>query len=160
MRGIVDRLSRLVVEEEAGGGGGAGGDGGAGAAAGVSMPPVGTAAVTVQAGEVSVQTPATVEVAAVDPLKLSAEQQATLRGQLAAANPNAIAELITGDTAAAMLASVEGARGAFQRVANQVQAGVAASLPAGGGTREVDRSVYESLSPEGKIQFAINHPQG
>ena len=91
---------------------------------------------------------------------LTPAQLTAFREQAVRLNPNVIPELITGGTIEEVTASLGTAAAAFERVANGVRAQVAGSLPAGGGTREVDTSAYEGLSPEGKIQFALGNRQG
>lgn len=86
---------------------------------------------------------------------LTAEQLRQLREVLVAANPGAVPELIAGETFEALLASVEPARAAFARIKGRAAEELAAGVPRGGGTREVDPAIYGALSPEGKIAAGI-----
>lgn len=87
---------------------------------------------------------------------LSAEQLARLRAVLVAAHPDAVPELIAGGTFEALVGSVEGARTAFTRVRDEAARGLAAGVPRGGGTREIDPTVFAGLSPEGKIAVGLS----
>lgn len=156
MRGGLDRLVGLVREEEAGSGGG-------GAAAGVAPATVatvaadGTATIARAVGGEQAGAGGSDQGGAPTAGAITPAQLAALREQAVALNPNVIPELITGNTVEEFAASLGRAREAFDRVANGVRAEVAGSLPQGGGVREVDRSAFESLSPEGKITFALSH---
>ena len=83
--------------------------------------------------------------------RLSAEQLGRLREVLVAANPEAVPELIGGETFEALLASVAGARAAFARVREETSRLAASGVPRGGGTREIDPAIFAGLSPHGKI---------
>lgn len=86
---------------------------------------------------------------------LSPSQFDALKAALIEANPHVVAELIVGDTVDAVLASATAAKAAYQRVATSVAEAATGGVLAGGGSREPDRAVYDSLSPEGKIQMAL-----
>lgn len=90
------------------------------------------------------------------PATLTPSQFAALKAALVEANPNVVAELISGDTVEAVLASATAAKTAYQRVATQVAEAATAGVLAGGGSREADLSAYEGLSPQGKIQLALS----
>jgi hypothetical protein len=92
---------------------------------------------------------------AIAPRGLTAEQLGRLRELLVTANPEAVAELIAGEDFEALLASVEPARAAFARIKEVTAQGLAAGVPRGGGTREIDPAVYGGLSPEGKIAVGL-----
>lgn len=81
---------------------------------------------------------------------------AQFREAIVAANPQAIPELIAGESFAAIQASVEGAKAAFTRVSEAVKAGGAVAppkIPAGGGAPPpVDVS---KMSPMAKISHGI-----
>jgi hypothetical protein len=89
------------------------------------------------------------------PHGLTGEQLDRLREVLVAANADAVPELIAGADFEALLASVEPARAAFARVKEVAAQGLAAGVPRGGGTREIDPAVYGGLSPEGKIAVGL-----
>lgn len=69
-----------------------------------------------------------------------AEDLTALRAHLVATHGDAVGELIGGGTVAEMLASVESARAAYQRVAERVGSSVAAApvVPAGGAVAVID----------------------
>ena len=92
---------------------------------------------------------------AIAPGGLTAEQLGRLRELLVTANPEAVPELIAGEDFEALLASVELARAAFARIKEVATQGLAAGVPRGGGTRELDPAVYGGLSPEGKIAVGL-----
>lgn len=77
------------------------------------------------------------------------------------AHPQAVAELVAGETFEALLASVPAAEAAYQRVAASVQEGTpaaaaaaAAAVAAGAAVRTPAVDV-SALSPMGKIQYAV-----
>jgi len=86
---------------------------------------------------------------------MSAEQLGRLRGVLIAAHPEAVPELIAGGTFEELLGSVAGARAAFTRVRDEAARALAAGVPRGGGTREIDPAIFAGLSPEGKIAVGL-----
>lgn len=90
------------------------------------------------------------------PAGLTPEQLGRLRETLVAAHPDAVPELIAGETFDALLASVEPAKTAYGRVREQVAEAATGGVPRGGGTRSIDATVYESLSGEGKIAAALS----
>jgi hypothetical protein len=87
---------------------------------------------------------------------MSAAQLGRLREVLVVAHPDAVPELIAGETFEALLDSVEGARAAFTRVRDEAARALAAGVPRGGGTREIDPAVFAGLSPEGKIAVGLS----
>ena len=87
---------------------------------------------------------------------MSAEQLGRLREVLVAAHPEAVPELIAGATFEELLGSVAGARAAFTRVRDEAARALAAGVPRGGGTREIDPAVFAGLSPEGKIAVGLS----
>lgn len=94
------------------------------------------------------------------PPAVSAEQLGRVREQLIAANPGAVPELIAGETLDALLGSVEGAKEAGEAYRRRLNVQSAALASPGGGNRGgVDPAAFESLSPEAKIQAALNDKQ-
>ncbi|MDQ6907723.1 MAG: hypothetical protein M3176_12925 [Chloroflexota bacterium] len=83
---------------------------------------------------------------------LSAEERQTLRTTLAAAHPDAIPELIGGETVGEMIASLETAKAAYQRTVERTKA--AMPVAAGGGGRPVGVDVSK-LSPLTKISMGL-----
>jgi hypothetical protein len=83
---------------------------------------------------------------------LSAGKRETLRMTLAAAHPNAIPELITGETVGEMVASLETAKAAYQRTIEAAK--MAAPVAAGGGGRPVGVDLSK-LSPLAKISIGL-----
>lgn len=83
---------------------------------------------------------------------LSAGERQTLRATLAAAHPDAVAELITGATVREMIASVETAKAAYQRVIEHNRATI--PVAAGGGGRPVGLDTGK-LSPIAKISLGL-----
>ncbi|MGI8857135.1 MAG: hypothetical protein ACR2JW_15430 [Thermomicrobiales bacterium] len=80
-----------------------------------------------------------------------AEREA-LRATLAAAHPDAIPELIGGETVGAIVASLETAKAAYQRTVERTKA--ALPVAAGGGGRPVGVDV-RTLSPLAKISMGL-----
>ena len=89
------------------------------------------------------------------PGDLSPEQLTQLRDTLIAAHPEAVPELIAGDSFAALLASVGPARAAWSRISEAATRGMVAGIPRGGSVRAPDTTRYDSLSPEGKIAVGL-----
>ena len=83
---------------------------------------------------------------------LSADERQTLQATLAAAHPDAIPELIVGETVGAIIASVETAKAAYQRTIERTKA--ALPVAAGGGGRPVGVDVAK-LSPLAKISMGL-----
>jgi len=83
---------------------------------------------------------------------LSDAERETLRTTLAAAHPDAIPELIGGETVGAIIASLETAKAAYQRTIARVKA--ATPVAAGGGGRPVGVDVAK-LSPLAKISIGL-----
>jgi len=123
--------------------------GGDGADEETVLPPNGAAQQREEAEEAGT---ATVEE---DAAGLSTEQLGRLREVLVAAHPDAVPELIAGETFEALLGSVEGARAAFTRVRDETARALTVGVPRGGGTREIDPAVFAGLSPEGKIAVGL-----
>lgn len=86
-----------------------------------------------------------------------AEALTLAREALIAANPEAVAELITGATAAELRASVAAAKAAYASAAERVRQQLGEqSVPAGGGARSEQGAVdVAALSPSAKISTAI-----
>ncbi len=97
--------------------------------------------------------PATSEPA--PPGDLTPEQLAQLRDTLIAAHPQAVPELIAGDSFAALLASVGPARAAYARMIEAATRGDTSGIPRGGSVRATDTTRYDGLSPEGKIAVGL-----
>jgi len=89
------------------------------------------------------------------PGDLNPDQLAQLRDTLIAAHPQAVPELIAGDTFAALLASVGPARAAWSRISEAATRGHTAGIPRGGSVRAPDTTRYDGLSPEGKIAVGL-----
>ncbi len=83
---------------------------------------------------------------------LSAEERQTLQATLASAHPDAIAELIRGETVGEMVASLETAKAAYRRTVERTKA--AMPVAAGGGGRPVGVDVSK-LSPLAKISMGL-----
>jgi hypothetical protein len=123
----------------------------AGAVSGDLLPPDDGAQLSaVVAGEVEAESAAEIVEG------MSAAQLERLREVLVAAHPDAVPELIAGATFEALLDSVDGARAAFTRVRDESARVLAAGVPRGGGTREIDPAVFAGLSPEGKIAVGLS----
>lgn len=86
---------------------------------------------------------------------LTGEQLARLRETLITAYPDAVPELVAGGDFEALLASVDPAREAYQRVRDAATREALASVPRGGATRSVDTALLASLGPEAKIAAAM-----
>jgi hypothetical protein len=86
---------------------------------------------------------------------LTPEQLGQLRDTLIAAHPQAIPELIAGDSFAALLASVGPARAAWSRNSELLPRDHTAGIPRGGSVRAPDTTRYDGLSPEGKIAVGL-----
>lgn len=84
----------------------------------------------------------------------SEDGTATLRDVIARAYPDAVPEMISGETVDEMLASVPTAREAYRQVAETVRAGQPDPVPAGGGVRTPDANL-DAMSPELKIREAL-----
>ena len=89
------------------------------------------------------------------PGDLTPEQLAQLRDTLIAAHPQAVPELIAGDSFAALLASVGPARAAYARISAEAARGHTTGIPRGGSVRAPDTTRYDGLSPEGKIAVGL-----
>lgn len=89
------------------------------------------------------------------PGELTPDQLAQLRDTLIAAHPQAVPELIAGDSFAALLASVGPARAAWSRISAATTRGHTAGIPRGGSVRAPDTTRYDGLSPEGKIAVGL-----
>lgn len=83
---------------------------------------------------------------------LSDAERETLRATLAAAHPDAIPELIGGETVGAIVASLETAKAAYQRTIERTKA--ALPVAAGGGGRPVGVDISK-LSPLAKISMGL-----
>lgn len=83
---------------------------------------------------------------------LSADERQTLRATLAEAHPEAIPQLIDGETIGEMVASIATAKAAYQRVAEQAKTAV--PVAAGGGGRPVSADPAK-LSPLAKISMGL-----
>ena len=83
---------------------------------------------------------------------LSADERQTLQTTLAAAHPDAIPELIGGETVGAIIASLETAKAAYRRTIERTKA--ALPVAAGGGGRLVGVDVTK-LSPLAKISMGL-----
>ncbi|MCA1670579.1 MAG: hypothetical protein LC793_25000 [Thermomicrobia bacterium] len=83
---------------------------------------------------------------------LNADERQTLRATLAAAHPDAIPELIGGETVGEMIASIETAKAAYQRTIERTKAAI--PVAAGGGSRAVGVDVSK-LSPLAKISAGL-----
>ncbi len=83
---------------------------------------------------------------------LSAADRQALRATLATAHPNAIPELIGGETVGEMVASLETAKAAYQRTIDSAK--TATPVSAGGGGRPVGVDVAK-LSPMAKISIGL-----
>lgn len=77
-----------------------------------------------------------------------------LRDVIARAYPDAVPDLITGETVDEMLASVPAARDAYKRVAETVRTDHPDPVPAGGGIRTPDAGI-DAMSPELKIREGL-----
>ncbi len=86
---------------------------------------------------------------------LNPDQLVQLRDALIAAHPQAVPELLAGDTFAALLASVGPARAAWSRISEAATRGHTAGIPRGGSVRAPDTTRYDGLSPEGKIAVGL-----
>lgn len=86
---------------------------------------------------------------------LTPEQLARLRDTLVAAYPDTVAELVTGADFETLVASVEPARQAYQRVRDETARAALADVPRGGATSSVDAALLASLEPEAKIAAAL-----
>lgn len=83
---------------------------------------------------------------------LSAEERQMLRATLAAAHPDAIPELIGGETVGELVASLETAKAAYHRTIERTKATM--PVAAGGGGRPVGVDVAK-LSPLAKISVGL-----
>lgn len=96
--------------------------------------------------------------AAAAPAAIDAATLATFRAAIVAANPDAIPELIAGDSFEAITASVAGAKTAYANAAARIkpegQAATAPSVPAGGGAAPVVN--LAQMSPAAKIAHGLS----
>lgn len=96
--------------------------------------------------------------AAAAPAAIDASTLATFRAAIVAANPDAIPELIAGDSFEAITASVAGAKTAYANAAARIkpegQAATAPSVPAGGGAAPVVN--LAQMSPAAKIAHGLS----
>lgn len=83
---------------------------------------------------------------------LSDAERETLRATLAAAHPDAIPELIGGETVGTIIGSIETAKAAYRRTVERTRA--ALPVAAGGGGRPVGVDV-RTLSPLAKISMGL-----
>ena len=83
---------------------------------------------------------------------LSATDRTTLRQTLAAAHPDAIAELIDGATVGEMVSSLETAKAAYRRTIERAKAALPVSTGATGRSTTVDAA---QLSPLTKIAIGL-----
>lgn len=83
---------------------------------------------------------------------LGQEERDTLRQTLAAAHPDAIAELIDGATVGEMVASLTTAKAAYRRTIEQARTAIPVSTGAPGRATAVDAG---KLSPLGKIAYGL-----
>lgn len=88
------------------------------------------------------------------PPSLSAEELAEIREILVSANPQAVPELIQGSTLAELKASVEGAKAAYQRIADSVHGTPPAPVPAGQPGRQAE-VLPEDATPEQRIAAGL-----
>lgn len=100
-----------------------------------------------------VTAPAGQQPAAETPPPLTAAELAIIRDLTIRANPDAVPELITGDSVTEIAASVETAKAAYSRLTEQLRAQRGPTVPAGGAPAPtVDIS---TLSPAQLIQRAV-----
>ncbi|MHB8644861.1 MAG: hypothetical protein ACYDAR_03605 [Thermomicrobiales bacterium] len=83
---------------------------------------------------------------------LSADERQTLQATLASAHPDAIPQLIGGETVGEMIASVETAKAAYRETIERTKAAI--PVAAGGGGRPVGVDVAK-LSPLAKISYGL-----
>lgn len=82
------------------------------------------------------------------------DELAALRERLVADNPNAVADLIVGNSVGELLAAVDRAKAAYGAVAERVRGEAAAAVPAGGAPRLTAAEV-EALPASEKIRRGL-----